>query len=266
MAALLAIVSGGSLLVLLGMFFFSSQPPTNPLRLIRLATAFCFLPYASLIAIRWAFAGRVFVEDDSLIVEQRDTRIEIPARSIAAVRPWLLPLPGSGAVLELQSGNRFPYSLRTDDPGRLLELLTAVRPGIQATAGHPAIAFARARSTLLPRSAKRLLLKFPIFALLPTLPLFRVHQLIAYGGWLGEYYQYGLGPYLAGFAIYWASLTIYLLLYATALRVPVEIICCMATLASPAHAMVVRKRAEQLASVCFYLGVPVVLLLRFFPW
>ena len=105
-----------------------------------------------------------------------------------------------------------------------------------------------------------------LFALVPTLPLFRVHQIIAYGGAFGEYYQYGLNAYLAGFAIYWATLTIYLMVYAAALRVPVELLAVGSAALAPQHASGVRRVAQSAATVLYYVGVPAAVILRFVPW
>jgi len=264
----LAVLSGGTLLVLLGLFYFSQNAPVNPLRLIRIAFTFCILPYLALRLIRAAFACRAFVEGGALVLEGRDERIEIPVASIAAAHPWRIPLPASGITLELQSGRRFSRGLCMEDPAQLIDVLASVsgNESLRRVAADPWIVYASERAEILPGSYKRLLVKFPIFALVPTLPLFRVHQLIAYGGAFGEYQQYGLGPYLAGFAIYWASLTIYLLLYAAALRVPVELVCAGAALASPGRAGDVRRVAERLAAWCFFVGVPAVVILRFIPW
>ena len=44
--------------------------------------------------------------------------------------------------------------------------------------------------------------KYVVYSLVPALPLFRVHQWIAYGGSFGEYYAFGLKAYLLGFAVY----------------------------------------------------------------
>jgi apolipoprotein N-acyltransferase len=111
-----------------------------------------------------------------------------------------------------------------------------------------------------------MLWKFPVFALVPTLPLFRVHQLIAYGGVLGEYYQYGLEAYLLGFAIYWATLTIYLMLYAAALRAPVELLAMAVTALAPERASGARRVLERTAAILYYGGVPAMTALRFVPW
>jgi apolipoprotein N-acyltransferase len=102
-----------------------------------------------------------------------------------------------------------------------------------------------------------------LFALVPTLPLFRLHQWIAYGGTFGEYYTYGLEAYLLGFAIYWATLTIDLVLYAAALRVVAEAVALPATYLAPARAERVRRVVEVANRVFYYGGVPALLLRHF---
>ena len=42
------------------------------------------------------------------------------------------------------------------------------------------------------------LLKFVVYSLVPTVPVFRLHQFITYGGAFGEYYTFGLKAYLLG--------------------------------------------------------------------
>jgi apolipoprotein N-acyltransferase len=267
-AGLLSLLSGASLLIILGLLFFSDTPPSNPLRLIRLASGLCLLPALSLALLRLASAAMVRVDAGKLHVEQRQRRIVVPLDSIAGLEPWILPLPGSGVWVRLRSGARLREGLQLADPASLVEALVAagLSPELAQVRSHPAVVHARSKQAAPSGFASRLLFKFPVFALVPTLPVFRVHQLIAYGGAFGEYYQYGLSAYLLGFAIYWASFTVHLLLYAAALRVPVELLCLAAVMLTPDRASAVRRVTEKCAMLLFYVGVPVVLILRFIPW
>jgi apolipoprotein N-acyltransferase len=262
----LAAISGAALLAILVAVLFVPEGPHNPLRLMRLVAASCLLPGLAVVVLRWAFATTVRVDADTLVLEQRDRRTEIPVASIVAVEPWKLPLPGSGVRLRLRSGRRWSDGIQMDDPAALIDALTdAGAPAeLRRLTQHPAMVYARARPK--PPSATRRLLKFPVFALVPTLPLFRVHQLIAYGGVFGEYYQYGLEAYVLAFAIYWATLTIYLMLYAAALRVPLELAAMAAAAVAPEYARGVRGILERIAAILFYAGVPVLVILRFIPW
>jgi apolipoprotein N-acyltransferase len=240
----------------------------NPLELIGLVTGLCLLPGLAVLLLRWAFVGVLRIEADALVLEQRHRRTEIPIETIAAVEPWLLPLPGSGLWMRLRSGKRWSDGVEMEDPVELIDALAAAggSPQLRGAARHPSLVYAHARSRSRRRSWYRPLLKFPVFALIPTLPLFRVHQLIAYGGAFGEYYQYGLNAYLAGFAIYWATLTIYLMVYAAALRVPVEMLAIGSAVLVPQNASGVRRVLERASAVLYYAGVPAAVVLRFLPW
>ncbi len=265
-AAMLSALAGSSLLLILASLLLSDRP-VNPLRLFRLVAGLSLVPGLAVVMLRRACAARVHIDAGALIVEQRDRRLEVPISSIAAIEPWWLPLPGSGLWLRLRSGRRWSDGLEMDDPAALIDALGAEgrSPALRAAGRHPSVVYAGARGAR-RRSWAAALLVFPLFALVPTVPLFRVHQLIAYGGALGEYYQYGLGAYLAGFVLYWATLTIYLLLYAAVLRVPVEIVTIGVVLLAPRHAVAARRLLDRVSAVLYFAGVPAAVILRFVPW
>jgi len=48
-------------------------------------------------------------------------------------------------------------------------------------------------------------LKFGLFPLLPAAVAFRLHQVITFGGFFGEAYTFGLGAWLLGLGVWWAS-------------------------------------------------------------
>lgn len=267
-AGLLRGLSCATLLALLVVLVRPEAEPANPLWLIRVVTAFCLLPRLAVLLLERMFAGTLRVDAGALVLERRDRRVEIPIDAVAAIDPWRLTVPGAGVRLRLRSGRRWSDGIAMDDPTVLLAALIEAggSPELLAAARHPSVVYAHARSSLRRSSWARPLLKFPVFALLPTLPLFRVHQIIAYGGTLGEYHQYGLGAYLAGFAIYWATLTIYLMVYAAALRVPVEILAFGTAAVAPSRAPGVRRALERAAAVVYYGGVPAAVVLRFLPW
>lgn len=266
-AGLLIAISRLGLLAILAAILLSDGP-VNPLRLIHLVAGVCLLPGLAALAMRRFFQGYLRIDAGTLIIEQRHRRIEIPLESLVGLKPWLLPLPESGVWLRLRSGRRWSGGVAMEDPGALIDALVdgGASPRLGDVRNHPSLIYARARSWTSRRSWRRALLDFPVFALVPTIPLFRVHQIIAYGGALGEYHLYGLGAYLSGFAIYWATLTIYLLLYAAALRVPVETIAAGSALLAPQHAPRVRRVLDRLTAVLYYAGVPIGVGLRFVPW
>jgi apolipoprotein N-acyltransferase len=242
--------------------------PTNPLQLIRVVAALCVLPWLAGLVLRRSRTGTLHVDRHSVVLEQRRRRVVVPLEAVAAVEPWRLPLPSAGFVLRLRSGRRWSDGIAMNDPSAAIDALVdaGASAELRAAARRPAMVYAQARRTDRPDSWYRPLLDFPVFALVPTIPLFRVHQIIAYGGAIGEYYQYGLGAYLAGFAVYWATLTIYLMVYAAALRLPVEVLSFGVATLAPRYATGGRRALERAAGILYYVGVPAALVLRFLPW
>ena len=273
-AVFLALVSHLSPLVLFGLFLFSGTPPTNPLRLIRVFAGTCFLPFVALWSLRWAYAARIAVREavdsrpSQIVLQRHDRNVAIPVDRIESVALWSVPLPGPGIDLRVKDDRSVRYGLELANPEKFTERLSGVRGSSQISLGGEGARFAfwSARWAVVSHSIRRLLIKFPIFALVPTLPLFRVHQLIAYGGMLGEYYQYGLKAYLLAFAIYWATLTIYLVIYAAVLRVPIEVVCAIVAIVAPSSAARAREITEIAGRWLFYVSVPVFVVLRFIPW
>ena len=86
---------------------------------------------------------------------------------------------------------------------------------------------------------------------------------IAYGGLLGQYYQLGLGAYLRTFAIYWLTVALYLVLYASAWRAAAEGVCLVAAAVAPSRAARVRRVTEIGCAIGYYAGALVLLGLRF---
>jgi apolipoprotein N-acyltransferase len=264
-AAVLVAVSRGSLLVLAPATFLV-QPPIGPRRLIQLFAALVVAPAVAAWAVQRLFAVTVRIESGALVVLQgRRPVADVPARAIETVSPWRIPLPAPGLRVDLPSARAHALSLA--DPGALAERLADAGAGdrVRRAARHPALVWARAR-----RAARRRwdhpLLKFVAFALVPALPLFRLHQHLAYGGTFGEYYVYGLRPYLFGLGLYWALFAIYLVLYAAVLRAATEVVAVAAAVVAPTHAAWVRRAAEAGHRLLYYGGVPAVLILRLWPW
>ncbi|MHB8913381.1 MAG: nitrilase-related carbon-nitrogen hydrolase, partial [Lysobacter sp.] len=199
-----------------------------------------------------------------LVLDQRRRRIEIPLASITALRPWRLPLPGSGVDLQLASGRRWTRGLVLSRPQALQRALVA--------AGAPAQLEGRLDTVLADLAETRTaaarprfdsaLVKFVLFPLLPALVAFRLHQVIAFGGTFGEYYTYGAAAWLTGLLIWWASWSIGLVLFAAVLRVAIEIVCALVLTAQPRRAAAIRDALEWLGRLVFYIGVPAWLVLR----
>ena len=105
--------------------------------------------------------------------------------------------------------------------------------------------------------------KYPLFALIPTVVLFRVHQYISYGGAFGQWQMYGFVPYAATFAVYWTTITIYLVLYGGTLRLAGDGVELAATRLRPASAQPIRSAIGITLRIAYFAGVPILLALRF---
>jgi len=268
MAAALIAISRGSLPVLLALVYFSSNPPIMPLMLVRALVVLSVTPGIAAWLIEHAYAVVVEVEDDKMLLHHPERRIEIRCSAITRIDPWAVPLPGSGLWLHLQGGRRFRYGLQMTDPTGLLDALAqaGAREPAQVARQHPMAAYAHAKHSGRPRRWYHVLGKFVGFALVPTLPLFRVHQHIAYGGTFGQYYLMGLAAYLRTFAVYWGTLTLYLVLYAALWRGVAEAVAWGAAWVAPSRVARVRQAVEIGHRIAYYGGVPALVIIRFLPW
>jgi len=268
-AAVLVAVSRAALPVLLALLVFSRNPPILPLMLLRAFTILVVTPALAAWILERAFATRLEIDGEMLALDLYGRRVEVPTTAVARVRPWLVPLPGSGVSLRLTSGRRLRYGLRLADPRRLLTVLAGAggnTDAAHAALRHPSVVYAHAKHAGATRRWWHPVAEYPVFALLPTLPLFRVHQWIAYGGTWGEWYLLGPASYLQTFALYWTTLTVYLMLYAGLLRGIAEGVALAAAWAAPSRAARVRRAVERGYRVLYYGGVPVFVIMRFLPW
>ena len=258
-AALVVIGRGGLLAMVVAMLFFETRLG-NQLRLLRTFVLVSVGPGLAAWLLARAFAALVIVADGVVVVARRGERIEIPCASIARLTPWTLPLPGGGMWLYLRSGRRFRYGLQVADPIALSDALgdAGAADVVREVAHHPMAIYARSR----PRPAPwyRPLLAYVVFALVPTIPLFRLHQWVAYGGTFGEYYTYGLQAYVLGFAAHWWTFTIYLVLYAAVLRAVAEAVVLATAYIAPGRVAAVRSIVETVDRVLYFGAVPALLI------
>jgi apolipoprotein N-acyltransferase len=191
--------------------------------------------------------------------------VEIPLSAIKAIVPWTLPVPAPGLWLQLRSGSRFSDGLYVEEPAALLAALrdAGATDLVDPVARHPTLLYAQSKFRAASRF-DRPFFKYVVFALVPTVPLFRLRQLLTYGGAFGEYYDFGLKAYVLGFGIHWVLYGVYLLLYATVLRTPTETIALGAAWLVPSYEADVRRVCEIVHRILYLGGVPAVLLLRFF--
>lgn len=237
----------------------------TPRIMVRNLTLFSFLPGLVVLLVRLLLRARVTIEPTQLVIRTRGARYEIPWESLASdgVRPWRLPWPEPGLVLRMRSGRLFRRRLALPDPTPLLESLTQRALLAEAALAHPVVAYARARVLHGARRWWRPALKFGLFPLLPAVVMFRAHQYIAYGGTFGEYYLLGLKAYLKTFLGYWSTIASYLFLYAGIWRGFGEIAAFSLTWVTPPRARSMRRAVEITCGVAYYVGFPVLVLIRF---
>ncbi|HEU4407030.1 MAG TPA: hypothetical protein VFS43_17310 [Polyangiaceae bacterium] len=228
------------------------------------------LGFLTLSALPWlsaALLGRLFratlaIEAKGLTLALGETRYEIPLASVKALRPFALPLPGPGLALELGEGRLFRYRLQLDAPGALLSALADDVEPARAALGRPPVAYADAKHEASRRRWHYHALKWVVWPLGIALVLFRLNQYIMYGGPFGQYQMYGAGPYLRSLATYWGGVTAVLALYAAALRAVAEPAVFAATWLAPARARTLRRAAEAICQLAYFVLVPALLALR----
>jgi len=236
---------------------------SNTLAQIRTVAALFLIPEAAAWCVLRAFSARASIEPGLLVLKRGRRRLELPLCDIAAVVPWRLPVPGPGAWLRRASGERWPHGLALDDPLALARLLAAdggLR--LQERPISRAAIYARACLAMAPGRLASPWAKFVLLPLALAVPAFRLHQHIAYGSSLGEFYSLGLLAFLTSFALWWAAWAIGVVLCAAVLRTVIEAGTLAAVMLSPARAIESRRWLERLGLVTLYLGLPGWLLLR----
>jgi apolipoprotein N-acyltransferase len=226
---------------------------SNTLAQIRMFATLFLVPEAVAWCVLRAFAARARLQDGALVFERGPRRLALALAEIAAVEPWRLPIPGPGVTLRLATGRSWRYGIAHPDPAALARALA--RPARAAP-------YASARATTRHGRLDHPLAKFVLFPLALALPAFRLHEHIAYGSALGEYYAFGLGAWLTTFALWWAAWAIGLVLCAAALRATIEGATLAAVVLRPAQAAGARRSFERLGRLAFWLGLPAWLLLR----
>ena len=246
------VLSRASLPWILWRVLTANDPPISPPMLAEMLLVVAVLPAAAAWMIGRAVAAEARVVDGEMLIEQSGRTTTVP---VASVAPWRLPLPEPGVDLQLGDGRRLPFSVAARDPSPLAAALDA------RAAAHPTLVYSASRR---PAPGWRYYVgRYVVFALAPAVVLFNAHQNIAYGGFWGEYYLMGVGAWLRTAAIYWATVGVYLLLYASLWRGLTEAASLLAAWTAPAAARAVRGAAEWVASAAFYGGVPAILALRF---
>jgi len=195
-----------------------------------------------------------------LTLVTRAARIEVPLASIASIEPWKVALPRPGISLRLGSGRQFESGLALADPRSLVEPLAAAAGLPVALANHPALLDAAARRKLRFLSHPALILG--AIPAIVTFILFRLHQLIMYGGLFGELYLHGWRRWLGTLAGVFLFAECHLLVFAAALRVLIESLALLSRTLLPDRIGVIRSVLEIAAAVGYCGGVALFLALR----
>lgn len=263
-AGWLLAASGLALPFLLLRVLTANDPPMTPPMVLRAFMSMSALPALAALFIQRALRAELELAGDELVLRVGGQRFAVPIGEIAEVEPWRIPLPMPGFRLRLASGKRFPLGIGADDPTPILHALAARGAAVaDAAAMHPAVVYARVKHALGRLGWRRLLLKFPLFGLAVAAIPFNAHQHIAYGGLFGQYYLEGAWPWLRTFLVYWATITVYLVLYASVWRWPAEIVAWLAAFRGEAFARRARQVVEWVCRVVYYAGVLLMLALRF---
>lgn len=147
-------------------------------------------------------------------------RVKIALDRAEAI-PWRLPSPGPGFDVRWRSGETL---------GVLC--LTSQLPG-DASEDDP---WARLAAAWRPPGGWRLALRYVLFPLLLAGILFRVHQIIQFGGTTGLYRAQGLARYLEAFAVEWTVVAAHLVLWAAVVGVMAGVGTVLAALATSTFA------------------------------
>ncbi|WP_426161739.1 apolipoprotein N-acyltransferase [Pseudoduganella sp. R-34] len=257
-AGLLRVISRAGLLGTGAALLLNEALRSNTLGQLRIFSLVFLLPEAIAWCLLMAFSARATLSEGRLLLARGAQELALALDQVAAVEPWRLPVPGRGAALRLRSGNYWDVGLALPDPA-------AFAAGLAAAGGPPMVDMPGWRMLVAP--ATRLdhpLAKFVMLPLVLALPAFHLHQHIAYGSALGEYYSFGLGAYLSAFGLWWAAWTIGVVLGAALVRALIESASMMAAALRPGHAAGIRLGLERAGHVALYLALPGWLLLRVF--
>jgi apolipoprotein N-acyltransferase len=249
-------------LVLPSLYDASAYEPLAPARLLRVLAVVVALPELGVWLVRRRVAATARVEAGALVIESGGRRDAVPLAEIAGAAPWALSVPWPGLRLRSRSGEPVGPPLAAADPSVLLAALVgAGAEPLRAALSQPAVRRARARARV-RGPLDHPLVKFVGFALVPAVPLFRLHQRLGFGDAFGELHAFGLRAYLVGFGLYWILSAVYLLLFAALLRALGEAGALVGARALPGRELAVRRAVEVGLRATYYLAPPVLLVVR----
>jgi apolipoprotein N-acyltransferase len=240
----------------------------NTLVQVRLFGALFLLPEVAAWCLLRAFTAQASIANGRLVLARGSLRTELALAEIAAVDPWRLPVPAAGVALRLAPGRQWRYGLMLDCPAAFAAALAAAGGPAPVQRGGTTLramdVYGQARTALRRWRRDHPLVKFAVLPLALAIPAFHLHQHIAFGSALGEYYTFGLKAYLSAFALWWAAWTIGVVLCAALLRTGIEAAALLAALLRPAQATGIRSGLERAGHAVLYVGLPAWLLLNIY--
>jgi hypothetical protein len=264
--ALLVLLAAGNVLFLMVAFLLDQLDGDlriPPMVATQRLLYFSLLPYAALMVMRLLTFSELRFEPGQLVLITRRARYEIPFESVKELRVWRVPLPFAGLSVRMKSGRTFRYGLEVPYPSLVIALAGHFSSLSTDDASHPVTLYVEARAKLGPKPLSWWL-KFGLAPLVVALIFFRAHQYIAYGGPFGEYQTHGLAAYVRTFLSYWTNTLMLVVLYTAAWRTFAEVVAFAVPWRWPGWARFARRSVEILCLLGFYVGVPLIILARFF--
>ncbi len=224
----------------------------NTLALLRAFAALCLLPEAAAVGLLQASRAHVQVRDGHLLLSRGARQLQLAVADIAGLRPWRLPLPATGVTLLLQDGNTWPHGLMLRDPWALARALR-----VPVDTGPTRLsAYLHSLAQQPPTWRDHAAVQGLLLPLLLALPAFLLHQNIAYGSPLGEFYSFGLAAYLRALGLWWAAWIAGVAVCAVVLRVAVEAATLATACITPAATASLRPALDATAHALLYAGLP----------
>lgn len=234
---------------------------SNVLAQMRLAGVFYLLPEVLAWSMLRFRKKRLVLQSGAMLLDDGKNSRTLTTNEIHSVRPWRLPLPHGGLLVRLNDGQLL--RLAVDTPHVLMNALQQCRLIAAQQQTTPMLTrFMQAREIRLHTKLNHPLVKFALFPLLIALPAFRLHQHIAYGHTLGEYYTFGLKAYLTTLGLWWATWAIGVMASYAILRAAMEGIAAISTVVRPQTALDQRYLIERMGLLALYLGMPLWLAMR----
>ena len=254
-AGLLRAVSRGGALAIAAAWLWGDGSLTgSTLALLRMFTALCVVPEAAAWLLMRSSRAQLRVAGGELHLTKGGQ--ESSLSGITAVTPWRLALPAAGVSIASAGGTTTHLALR--DAWALAAALGVPVSVAPARLG----AWLQARARHRPGRLDHPPVKCLLLPLLLALPAFTLHQNIAYGSPLGEFYSFGLAAYLGAFALWWGAWMAGVAASAAVVRVGIEAAAITAAAVDPAGAPAARSMLERMGQFALYAGMPAWLLVR----